>query len=61
MRNTWSLPIVKIVDDPRDPNRVIVTDIAGNRANCELPHLAGVLVFADDIDLSGTTRIGWDG
>lgn len=55
------LRIMKIVDDPHDPTRVILTDTARNRHNCQVAHLAGQVEFTDDVDLGGTTRIGWDG
>lgn len=60
----WSQPwlmVTRIEDDPDDTERVILTDTTGNRHNVRVDGIAPLLAFADGIDLSETTRIGWDG
>jgi hypothetical protein len=50
--------VVRVEDDPGDPDRVIVTDRAGNRASMTVKSCTAVCVLTDDVQLF-TIRIGW--
>ena len=49
--------IVRIEDDPHDPDRVIVTDRLKNRASMTTAAVLATCRFAHDVEI----RIGWDG
>lgn len=52
--------VVRVEDDPTDPDRVIVTDICRNRASMTIASFHGTCRLADDVEML-STRVGWDG
>jgi hypothetical protein len=59
-RRVCTVPVVRVEDDPNDPDRVIVTDGGRNRANMTIRSYYATCRLAVGAEVLSTRLFGWD-